>query len=455
MRYKELVAIFILLLLPLSFADGMIHYYDYYWRPLDEDRQYCAINYQNGLEKMILTVSLSDIRGTKAVWIFPVPAKPKDVAIDIIKGFPALYGYDVKGQAEYKVEESLIFMSMSQIYPILFPFLFVKAPHYYTALGIRKGAEWQNIEEGVTVHERIEKMGLVTELVTAESGDALSNYLTNKGLDLPSESKEILDEYVGKEYSFVISWISDVEEFKRNQEYGRKYYYYGKPSYLVGVSITFPTSKIYFPLKPTSIYGSREIPITIFVMDHVTPEIYEKIKPYTTVGYYIDSWYSPPYNLESFFGTSSSIRNLKYTKIVINAPSKYLENDLWIKNYAPANVALASFIVLHPFIFSIFLFIIASCLASGIAGFIIFRDKKMLKKLTLWGLFNFLSIIGFSIATLFMKTKPFSKELVKKLKKEGAGVIIFDLRKLKFIGLFSILFLVILFIFGLLFSAIF
>jgi hypothetical protein len=53
--------------------------------------------------------------------------------------------------------------------------------------------------------EHIEKMGLTTELIGTKEGNALYIYLTGKGLDLPSDSKAILDEYVGKDYSFVVS----------------------------------------------------------------------------------------------------------------------------------------------------------------------------------------------------------------------------------------------------------
>lgn len=216
MKFKSKISLGLVLFILLSFvfiqhvsADGMIHIYDpdmMGWGLQNEDQQLCAINYENGFENMILSVDVSDLHGEKAVWIFPVPAKPDKTVIDIIKGFPRLLGYDVKEVTDDKISDTFILMRLSQVYTIPFSYGF------YPAVGVFRAPI--GVEEGITIHERIEKMGLTTELVTAEDGSAFYNYLTNKGLDLPADSKSVLDEYIGQEYSFVVSWISDVEKFR-------------------------------------------------------------------------------------------------------------------------------------------------------------------------------------------------------------------------------------------------
>ena len=60
-------------------------------------------------------------------------------------------------------------------------------------------------------------MGLTSELITAKHDVALYTYLANKGLELPVESMAVIEGYIGQEYSFVVSWISDVEEFIVNK----------------------------------------------------------------------------------------------------------------------------------------------------------------------------------------------------------------------------------------------
>ncbi len=73
--------IFFSFLLALSAsADGGMVVYDPLtsnWDLKDINQQICAINYENGIENMILSIKVDSLDGEKAVWIFPVPAKPE------------------------------------------------------------------------------------------------------------------------------------------------------------------------------------------------------------------------------------------------------------------------------------------------------------------------------------------------------------------------------------------
>ena len=94
------------------------------WFMFDEEQQYCAINYNDGIQHMILTVDTTEeLRGDAGVWIFPVPADPEETDINILKGFPMLYGRDLKKEAEDSVHGAFLLMSATQIYP--FPFFFM------------------------------------------------------------------------------------------------------------------------------------------------------------------------------------------------------------------------------------------------------------------------------------------------------------------------------------------
>jgi len=193
--------------IPTASADGFIHVYDRdMWRLFNEEQQFCAINYQDGLQHMILTVDTGEeLTGDKAVWIFPGPAKPDKTVINIVKGFPRLTGYDIEERVDDSI--SVVFMAMRATQIYTFPLLMYTMKRF---VEVGEGI-------GVTVHESIEKMGIATELVSAEDGSSLANYITSKGLTLPETSKSVLDEYIGEEYSFVISWISDIEQFKKEQ----------------------------------------------------------------------------------------------------------------------------------------------------------------------------------------------------------------------------------------------
>lgn len=443
---------------PYVNADGgMIMYKMDRWEMLDEDQQLCAINYHEGIQNMILSVNTGEeITGEKAVWIFPVPAKPEKTVINIVEGFPELNGYDVESKAENSVSDIFGFIRVSQIYTLpLFIFTGSIGKGSFNSLEMYAG-EIDGIK-GVTVHESIEKSGLTTELISALDSNSFSNYLISKDLDVPPNFKSILNDYIGEEYSFVVSWISDVEKFKLEQPEGyiiglleegkideaRKlfdgldyesenygydskkygYYYYLNEIFeyidkgrnieeyqieelkrnrgtgnILSVFISFPTDKIYYPLKPTSVYGSKKVPAIIYVMDYVKPELYPEIKAYSDVDYFFRENFDVPENLNDFFGGSDT-KDLKYTKIKINPPSKYLTEDLWIERKVPLKVFLADSVNRFPFWFGLFFFVICSCLASLLSGIIIFGVKGVSKiKFMLFGLWNFLTLIGFSIA---------------------------------------------------------
>jgi len=483
------------LLTPFASADGGMVIYDPIiasWDLKDIDQQICAINYENGIENMILSINVNNLDGEKAVWIFPVPAKPDKIVIDIIKDFPTFWGYNVEDEANEKFSSALILMQLSQIYPSLFiggAIFFrpmsaeISAPLGVQTTGISGGG-------GVRVYEHVEKMGLTTELITSEKGDVLYDYLKEKELEIPSSFKSILEEYIGQDYAFVISWIPDTEEFKKGQEQAyfmemvekwgspdeiinlmeyfintaeteekekferslKRFHYfldkyeiiknpegdwenwdeYSKPikeefkrylgyfmdsKYSIGQYITFPTNEIYFPLKLTSVYENLEIPILICVMGYITPELYPEIKDTALAGishyakteerqinYFFGENYNVPEELSSFFNGQTEIENLKYTVIKINKPSKYLIEDLWVKNFAPTKIILADFINRYILVLGIILFIFISCLASLFSGMIIFRkDEPSKKKFILFGLWNFLTLMGLSIASYLTK----------------------------------------------------
>lgn len=499
---KNLIFIFflliILLTIPSVFADGMMHikiHDEDMWGLFNQEKQFCAINYKDGFQNMILTVDTSEeLRGEKAVWIFPVPAKPEKTVINILKAFPTLQGHDVEEEAEDVVEGTFLGMMATQVYP--FPLLLLTGASF--AGNIEDFSQKTLGIEGVTIHETIEKMGLTTELITATDGNALSSYLMNKDLNLPENSISILNEYIGQEYSFVISWISDIEEFKRQQplsyvmnlinkgkisevkEFINNYAikvdsnednyilyqinrtlnrgrdineiqdylkhlgrYTTKRGNSIGVFISFPTEKIYYPLKPTSVYGSLRVPAVIYVLDYVIPELYIGIKADSEVKYFFENYYRPNKELKDFFFGQEKIENLKYTKININPPSKYLTQDLWFEISTPFRVKFANFISRFSLYWGLLLFIILSCLASLIAGLIVFRKTNISKsKYFFFGLFNFLTLIGFSIATYFLKTKEVSQKVKQIISKEWNNI--FDNSKKKYyIFFFIYLFLII------------
>ena len=114
---------------------------------------------------------------------------------------------------------------------------------------------------------------MIAEVITAKDGQAIYNYFSRKGFNIKEGNISELNSYIGKDYSFIVSWIAPG-------------IVNGKTKRRRGIFINFPTSKIYYPLILTSAYGETKMPITIRVLGYVKPEIFSEIKPYTKVGYF-------------------------------------------------------------------------------------------------------------------------------------------------------------------------
>jgi len=455
-------------------ADGMMIKPDPYsdrWDYSNESNQQAFINYDNGLQKMIISVGFEGENSNGAVWLFPVPSGPNKVAIDVVKSLPGLSGEEISKKAKSNLDDTTKFLQMTQLYTI--PFI-----SFYGTLGTTgKGIEntldapqgfGRGVEQDVVVYEHLEKEGITSEIITAKTANGLYDYFQSKGLKIERGSIPVLDNYIGKEYSFVASWISSPEKIISADDIKNNLYIYfssqyrypkffslvdslkqkypefnqtsnstdylksqqgetvlreltqaiqNDPSIITdtynrnqnlanqrGVFVTFPTEEIYFPLLPTSVYGSKTVPATIRVIGHVSPKVFQDIKSYTKTEYYVDSYASFADDLKNFYNGQN--QNIKYTKIEINAPSKFFTDDLWLKAQAPTKTYYSTFVAKHPVVSAIILFILSSILAGILAGLIIFKDlRRNPVKLGLIGLSNFLTILGLLITTVLVGTK--------------------------------------------------
>lgn len=399
-------------------ADGMIIEpgpYSDRWDYSDEKNQQAFINYDNGLQKMVISVGFDAKNSQDAVWLFPVPSDPNKVAIDVVTSLPRFGGEDISLKAKSSLADARSSIQMTQIYSI--PFLDFRRLSLNSSLGSEgatstsKSAD-NGIEPDVVVYEHIEKEGISSEIITAKTANGLFDYLKAKGLKIESGSIPVLDNYIGKEYSFIASWIS-APEIVVSADY---------QSAQRGVFVTFPTNDIFFPLLPTSVYGSKTVPATIRIMGYVTPKVFQDIKSFTTTSYFMNGsdWYGPE-DLRTFYG--EKYYDINYTKIDINAPSKYLTQDLWISNSAPIKTYFSSFVINYPTAITIILLVIGSILTGILAGWICFKDlRKNIVKLGLIGLSNCLSIIGLIITTALISSKAGNKNirpLIIEIKQKG------------------------------------
>jgi hypothetical protein len=402
-EWRVLAVLYCLLLPALLSADGGFFEYDVElarWRQVAEKQQTCFINYHDGYENMLLAVKLDSFHSTKAVWIFPVPASPDNVAIDVVPELPEFDGSNVRDLARQSIARMFSVMAMSQIYPLAFmrelPSISIYDEGYRGAGG--GGVVYAGAAPGIEVHEHIEKLGLITELITARDRDAPYAYLKEKGLDLPDDARAILGEYVGADYSFVISWISDTARFQRDTD---DEWTDERAIKQVALSIAFSADSIYFPLRLTSIYGSERVPIVINVLGYVTPDFYGSLKAYAKTNCCVEDDYSVHPDLRAFLNDRDYLSHLRYTAIEISAPAKFLTQDLFIRDVPPRGVWFSDWLRRSALLVGLLVFAVASLLASALSTLAVFlRDPSSRRTFTWIGLWNFLTLIGVVVAVI-------------------------------------------------------
>ena len=104
---------------------------------------------------MLITIAIPLEKEDSAVWIFPVPGKPENVKIDLADSFPRFFGRNPLKEADEKIH----FIIGTQFSSLLFPFNCILMPALSKA---RKAG-------GVQIYDEVDKWGIHTETITADS----------------------------------------------------------------------------------------------------------------------------------------------------------------------------------------------------------------------------------------------------------------------------------------------
>ena len=389
------------------------------WETLTERDQFCIINYNDGIEKMIIQIQLDgpEVRSSEQMaWLFPIPAPPESVSLRHFQTIPRFDGNSLGSVVLEKVADSSSWSLAfgTQLYTV--PALAV----YYATFGFGSGGT----EESVESFGALDQYGVTSELLAADSSEALAAYLTSKGLALPEEAEYAVENYLGGDYSIVLSWVSNVSSFL-----AEAFKMPGTDAYSLGIGVEYPCEEIFFPLEMTSAYGTLEIPVTIQVLDHVTPEehpsgggldyscryrVQDNYGPLSTTAlweydYRLVSRINLTVNEEEFdyfFAEqiaanhgSLVLHSVDYTVISFYGPAGRLTEDLWLSDSQPVSVSTLHFIGDNPWLVVLAVFMVASCFSSLVACLILFGwNGRLTLTFILLGASNLLSIVGYYFA---------------------------------------------------------
>ena len=386
--------------------------------PVLEDEQRAVILHLNGIQKMLIAVSLELEQEDNAIWIFPVLGSLDNVKIDVVDSFPEFGGRDPRVKARALITRVRTIALATQIYtaPLLMP-----------TLG--RVAE----RELFTIREKIEKWGIHAETVTIESIEGFANYLRNKEIGINEEELSVFQDYLSERYVLVIVWISSrkqlLEEFPR---YGvEKRPHQGRWPCLY---VEFATEHAFYPLRPTGSYGNEKIPIYLSVIGYVELDISDHFAKKFRVRHYKQE--SLPKSTPIELSKDLPAKQIGYTSIRFNGLAKELTEDLWftpIKLRAMKYSETVVSMMEKRYIFSIFTicFILAvSYTSAGVTGLVLFRKWNGYAQLGLW---NALTLFG-----LYIATREVKGHIGERLRNSGE-----KFGRCSFIFVFSILYVVI------------
>jgi hypothetical protein len=396
------------LAMPLASADGMMHYYSSVyddWNLSAEETQYGMINYVDGEERFMLTIRVDSESldlADAAVWMFAVPADSDTIDIDLMPAVTELNGETVADLARKELCSNLLLGYGTQLYPILMLPLFgaVDSP-----LVLSDGYR-DSMGGGVEVTQHVESRGLTAEVISTTQADALESYLEDRELHLDDAAVSLINEYIGLNYSFIISWISDMEQFR---DEGVLQYDHSTGSYYyeLGLYSVFPTDRIFYPMRLTSIYGETVVPMMLQILGHVEPDgsAFDYGKLGIAVRHSVDDHYYVYVSQEvsEFFTTDAQtidpygdvMLDVEYTEVVITVPSEQLEADLWMVPTSSAALDAQQWIQDNGFVTATMVIIVLSVMTGMIAGIIVFgHHRPVLWKFAALGLANLLTIVG-------------------------------------------------------------
>ncbi|MEY3784372.1 MAG: hypothetical protein RLZZ230_694 [Candidatus Parcubacteria bacterium] len=356
------------------------------WEYGNDTTEQALIAYDDGIEHLLIGLDIKS-RDTSAVLVIPIPSSPDQVNADIISDAPEFSGYDVVEKAKDELEDIKSSLLATQIYPIVGEF-FSQSTFGLSKDSISIMVPNQGIFSEVDVYQHIEKEGMIAEVLSAQTSDALYQYLSEKGLQVEKDSIPIFSDYIRDDFSFVVAWIDPAKDHLTAQ----------------GVTMSFPTDEIFYPLKPNSAYSGMSQQKNIIVFGYTNPQIYQSIEADTVVEY---KYSEEGLKFHDFINTEDGFG---YTQITIyGVETQSMQEDLRISNTAPMRISFAHRINMNPIIFTLGLLIILSFVATWLAIRITRPQYQGVKpKLYRLVVLNCLTIIGtiFS-ANRYLKTRKF------------------------------------------------
>jgi hypothetical protein len=236
------IATFVFLLAAPAYvaADGCK--FDRRGRTVPEREQRALVEWSDGVETLHVA-ALSDATTEGAVWIVPVRATSAAIRAEPIEEFPVVPYYEtLRERAHEQLRNWIAVAAVLDSGGLCCPFFFGGCNDSKSAAKAFEAS-------------RVEKLGMIVTVVSAESRAALEEYLDAQGVNRSAANLSSLAQYFEKgEYAFVCGWVAKSDERVT----------------ATGLKIVFPSPTLWFPLLPTRAY-TNDVETVVYTRGFVTP----------------------------------------------------------------------------------------------------------------------------------------------------------------------------------------
>lgn len=335
---------------------------------VSETHQQAFIEWIGNRERLHLATR-SQAHDGPVLWMVPVPGDPTQVDAEPMETIPVIADdYEI-----VKAAQSVCWDTLNATFLLdsgfLIPFVAVRT------LGMRAsgtfsavGAALPSGSSGVTVYQHVEKLGMVVEVLTAQSSAALDRYLTRQGVDVRAEQIVAIAPYLAKQFTLVCGWTT------------------GKSVEARSMRIDFPTPRLYYPLLPTRVYQD-EIYTQINVRGFVQPTGDTSkmgVRCSYVSGRKLDrslAWLTPveKWNADSaFIVHSSTLRQIApegFTQVKVRSRPSTWTSDLYFEPGAPSAVWAANWIQGNGVLFWFLISFGTGVVTAGFLPFVVARAE--------------------------------------------------------------------------------
>lgn len=212
------------------------------FRSLQENEQRAYLSCDGTTQRMLIAIELDrpdSATNSRALWLLPIRAAAADVKMDLMKDMPRLVGHDPRKQASDWFYQLGAITRLTQVWPMLFDSLFLPS------LSRPRNAE---------SFQQVDQFGLHSEVIAADSVDALHEYLEGKAATINSDELASFAPYFDGKHCIVATWIANFDEVNAQLKNRRP-----------AIKIDFPSASLWYPMRATSGYCEKHVPVTLFV----------------------------------------------------------------------------------------------------------------------------------------------------------------------------------------------